>query len=130
MATQRASGLSDLADLAPGLRGYLYRRTERIVYLPVISNENEGDGAVGRFLEELKVAADAIVVATVMNQRLQGMLERRDFHPELHYTPLGQVACMVWRRPEPDDRAVGDRRDKQAADDRDDNREPPDKEDE
>ena len=87
-------------NLPEGLNGYVIHKTERVAYLPVVANPNEGNGAVGRLLDSLKADHDVVVVSTVTSERLQGMLERRGFCPEVHCSAYMDepVECMVWRQ--------------------------------
>ena len=62
-------------QLAPGVRGYSYRRGKEIV-IPLIVAEIEASGDVGRFLDSL---AYCCVITTVTSSRLRGMLMRRGF---------------------------------------------------
>lgn len=100
----------DLTLNAPGSRkleaplsGYVVECAVREVYVPVISSfGHEGEGHVGAFFDDLKTKCERIIVPTVLSERLEAMLKRRDFHYEWHREPhFGEVVeCFVWRKPE------------------------------
>lgn len=74
-----------LPRIARGVRGFMVS-TEGTLWLVHIAAEHEGSGAVGRFLDNLPLRL-RIVVPTVMNKRLAGMLERRGYAEQV----LGRV---------------------------------------
>lgn len=89
-----------LTDLEAPLSGYVIERTDRVAYLPAIISAEPGAGHVRDLLATLVATHDVVVVPCVVSERLRGMLERRDFHPETHYAQeIGEhVDCWVWRK--------------------------------
>lgn len=95
--------LARLPDLAPGVVGTLREeynqttfRTE--LWLPLVVARHEGSGDVGRFLDTLPRAIK-VVVPTVVNPRLAGMLARRDFLPGTVADPETDEPIDAWVRP-------------------------------
>jgi len=71
-----------LEELAPGVMGYTVEMKE--LWVPFISATEEGSGSVGRYLDSLPEDI-SIVIPTVISERLDGMLRRRGYVPELRY---------------------------------------------
>jgi hypothetical protein len=67
--------------LAPGVKGYAIV-TEKGLYIPFIAAVVPGEGKVSAFLDTLPKDR-RVVFPTVLNSKLQGMLQRRGFTTSL-----------------------------------------------
>jgi len=92
--------VSETLDFEEPLQGYYVTDVQRVVFMPVISSLDPGKGLVGAQIDKFKEDYDVVVVPTVMSEKLEGMLLRRDFHPETQWSRAMQehVHCFVWRR--------------------------------
>lgn len=84
--------------LAPGVEGLL-DRVDGEWRLGGIRATEEGTGAVGAFLDELCTSRDRIAVPYVVNDRLEGMLERRGFRKVIRFDPTIGMFGEWWVRP-------------------------------
>lgn len=67
----------DTTRIAPGVLGVLYEEPGALI-VNYVRAEQEGSGAVGRWLDAIPKALTVRVIA-VTSERLVGMLERRGF---------------------------------------------------
>lgn len=90
-------------DLKPPLRGYMTTETLKVAYLPAVMSDEQGAGHVGRLLLELQDAYDVVIVPGIVSDRLRGMVQRRGYHPETHYSREMDeyVECWVYRKSAP-----------------------------
>lgn len=70
---------SPVRQLAPGVRGAGYSPDPGVFILESVEAQQQGGGAVGRYLDDLKARHHTILVPAVISPRLAGMLERRGF---------------------------------------------------
>jgi hypothetical protein len=83
--------------LGEGVRGSAFDLGEQGVYLPLIIAEREGNGDVGRWLDDLP-RDRRVVVPNAMNARLVGMLLRRGFTPAKEYDPEFDAMVDIYHR--------------------------------
>jgi hypothetical protein len=76
--------------LAPGVRGWAVERDGEI-FIEQLKAEVEGNGDVGRFLDSLP---ENCVIWNVVSDRLEGMLRRRGWRPQV---PRGKI-IELWQR--------------------------------
>jgi hypothetical protein len=89
--------LGVMVRLAPGVLGYTVDMPDGSLNIPLIQAEHEGSGEVGRWIDALPVNR-RIVFPTVISARLQGMLERRGYHPEQEWVEeFGEWANLMVR---------------------------------
>ena len=77
--------------LAEGVIGAGYENAGAFI-LETIEAERQGSGAVGRYLDDLKVRHHTVIVLAVLSPRLGGMLKRRGFVDLDHDN-------WIWRSP-------------------------------
>lgn len=89
-------------DMQPPLVGYVARRLVRTVFVPTLKSTAKENGHVGMMLDTLKEENDIVIVPTVLNGHLIGILKRRGFKREMHFDPASNAhfECYAWRRPE------------------------------
>lgn len=84
--------------LAPGVRGTAFD-TPAGIYIPLITADDEGSGAVGAFLDALPTDR-RVVFPNVISARLEGMLVRRGFTPGVEREPhFGELVELLQRCP-------------------------------
>jgi hypothetical protein len=84
---------------APGVSGLWLVDDDRVDVLAIVADE-EGSGAVGRFIDELLARSSRVRFLHVESDRLRGMLERRGFlFGEWFYADGELVNGFVWRKP-------------------------------
>ena len=91
--TREGSILKPTARLAPGIFGYAVK-TKGGTYIPFIAAEHQGDGTVGKWLNELP-SDRRIVFPTVLSARLAGMLKRRGFREEIEAGPDEPIKVLA-----------------------------------
>lgn len=86
-------------ELAPGVRGIRFE-TPQGIYIPLITAEAPGSGAVSAYLDTLP-RDQRIVFATVISEQLAEMLYRRGFRPGWDYcAELGTPVQVMLREPD------------------------------
>lgn len=82
-------------ELAPGVRGVLFDKPDEVI-IPVVYAEDEGSGAVGKWLDSLPTDR-TVTFSTVLSGRLTGMLKRRGFQPATSHDPDGNPYDVLRR---------------------------------
>ena len=90
--TVRAGKQVNLYSLGDGVLGYAIRKGKE-VYIPVVNATTPGNGDVGRWLDAL---ATKCVLVGVINNRLKGMLVRRQWEVTFEKSGPGDVVD-TWR---------------------------------
>jgi len=88
---------ANVPELAPGIRGIAFDTPEGI-YIPLIMAENEGDGTVGHFIDELPKDR-RVVFPSVISGRLREMLLRRGFVETEEEDPAFGGMAEILERP-------------------------------
>lgn len=86
-----------VGTLAPGVYGYTVE-TKQGTYIPIIGAQDEGSGAVGRYLDGLD-RSRTWKFPTVISSRLVGMLQRRGWQPKREYNARDLEWEQVWVLP-------------------------------
>ena len=69
---------TEFNDMPKGLAGYWWE-TEHQICIPVIFNNNEGDGTFGKWLDELEAKGKTIFFPTIVSARLDFILRNKGY---------------------------------------------------
>jgi hypothetical protein len=93
----RAATEQRFVDLAPGVRGYTIDLGDDGLYLPYAESTEPGQGNFGRWLDSLPTDR-RVVIPSVVNPTVVGMLARRGFRETAEYVAFYDVFADVWER--------------------------------
>jgi len=87
---------TDTYELGPGIKGYAVE-DEGLIYIPLVSADNPGQGDMGRFIDSLD---SNCVFSAVFSQKLQGMLVRRMWVLKWEFVVEAGEEVPFWYHPD------------------------------